>query len=56
MVEVKWAGGFLEKLTFNMGFDGFPMFSFDGKKIVWASSRNSKDPRGINIFVADWAE
>lgn len=49
-------GGFLEKLTFNSGFDAFPMFSYDGKKLVWASSRNSKSPHDINIFVADWTE
>ena len=56
LFAINATGGFLEKLTFNAGFDGFPMFSFDGKKMVWASNRNAKDKGDINIFIADWAE
>lgn len=56
LFAINSTGGFLEKLTFNTGFDGFPMFSFDGKKIVWASSRNAENPRDMNIFIADWTE
>lgn len=56
LFAVNSTGGFLEKLTFNSGFDAFPMFSFDGKQLVWASSRNAKNPHEINIFIADWTE
>jgi TolB protein len=30
------------------------MFSRDGKKLVFASRRNAKEPREFNIFIADW--
>jgi len=46
----------LERITFSDGFDGFPMFSLDGKKLVWASNRNAKAPHETNIFIADWVE
>jgi len=42
-------------ITYTDGFDGFPMFSPDGKKLVWASGRNGKVPHETNIFIADWA-
>jgi TolB protein len=44
----------LEQITYSPGFDGFPMFSPDGKKLVWASNRNAKAPHETNIFIADW--
>ena len=44
----------LERITYSEGFDGFPMFSPDGKKLVWASNRNAKAPHETNIFIADW--
>jgi TolB protein len=44
----------LERVTYSDGFDGFPMFSPDGKKLVWASNRNAKAPHETNIFIADW--
>jgi Tol biopolymer transport system component len=44
----------LEQITFSPGFDGFPMFSSDGTKLVWASNRNAKAPHETNIFIADW--
>lgn len=44
----------LERITYGARFDSFPMFSRDGKKIVWCSTRNAKVPREYNVFVADW--
>jgi Tol biopolymer transport system component len=47
-------GSELERITYNPTFDGFPMFSPDGKKLVFASNRNAKVPRETNVFIADW--
>ena len=47
-------GSNLQRVTYSDGFDGFPMFSPDGKKLVWASNRNAKAPHETNIFIADW--
>jgi Tol biopolymer transport system component len=44
----------LEQITFSDKFDGFPMFSPDGRKLIWASNRNSKIPTETNLFIADW--
>jgi Tol biopolymer transport system component len=44
----------LEKLTTHESFDGFAMFSPDGKKLIWASNRNAKSEGETNIFVADF--
>jgi len=32
------------------------MFTHDGKKLVWASNRNSKKRGETNIFIADWVD
>ena len=29
-------------------------FARDGKKLVFASTRNGEEPREFNIFIADW--
>ena len=44
----------LEQVTFDTAFDGFPMFSPDGTKLVFASNRNAKTPNETNVFIADW--
>jgi Tol biopolymer transport system component len=54
MINVDGTG--LERITFNETFDGFPMFSPDGKKLVFASNRNAKKPGDTNVFIADWVE
>jgi TolB protein len=47
-------GSKLQKISRDKGFDAFPMFSYDGKKIVFASNRNNGGTRDTNLFVADW--
>ena len=37
-------------------FDGFAMFTRDGKRIVWCSNRHNEKPNETNVFVADWKE
>ena len=37
-------------------FDGFPMFSPDGKRILWCSNRNNARPHETNVFIADWVD
>ena len=44
----------ITRITFSPGFDGFPMFDRGGKRLVFASNRNGKQPHETNIFVADW--
>jgi len=46
----------LERITYNPTFDGFPMFSPDGKKLVFASNRNTTQAHVTNVFIADWVE
>jgi TolB protein len=43
-----------EQITFNGNFNSFPMFSPDGKQVVWSSDRNAANPHEFNIFLADW--
>ena len=48
----------LRKIIDSGTFDAFPMFSYDGTRLVFASNRNlTRTPsRETNIFVADWVE
>lgn len=43
-----------ERITYDGGFNSFPMFSPDGRKVVWVSDRGARGPGEFNIFVADW--
>jgi Tol biopolymer transport system component len=54
MIGLDLAG--LERLTFDEAFDGFPVFSPDGRHLLWASNRFAADPGETNIFIADWIE
>jgi Tol biopolymer transport system component len=49
-------GSGLTKISRDKGFDAFPMFSTDGKKVVFCSNRNNGGTRDTNIFVADWVD
>ena len=49
-------GSGLERVTWDAEFDSFPMFSPDGKRLVWASNRQGAKQGDTNIFVADWVE
>lgn len=44
----------IERITFDGTFNSFPMFSPDGKHLVWVSDRQAKEPGEFNIFLADW--
>jgi Tol biopolymer transport system component len=46
----------LEQITYDKVFDSFPMFSPDGKKIIFSSNRNNGGTRSTNLFVADWVD
>jgi aminopeptidase YwaD len=51
----KRAGGEPERVTHSAGFDGFPMFSPDGKWLVFASNRATEAGKNdTNLFVARW--
>ena len=46
----------LEQVTFDQNFDGFAMFTADGKKLIWESNRNAPTPNSTNVFIADWTD
>jgi hypothetical protein len=45
-----------ERITYHPDFDGFPMITSNGNRLVWASNRNGKVPHETNAFIADWVE
>jgi len=49
-------GSGVEQVTFGGVFNAFPMFSRDGKRVVFVSDRNAKSRYEFNIFLADWVE
>ncbi len=48
--------GQIERVTTEPTFDGFPIFSPDGKQLVFASNRAAAKEGDTHIFVADWVE
>ena len=56
MYTINTDGSELEKISRDKGFDAFPMFSPDGKKIAFSSNRNNGGTHDTNIFIADWVE
>ena len=53
---IKEDGSGLEQITFFDKFDGFPMFSSNGQKLVFASNRFNKKQRDTNVYIADWID
>lgn len=47
-------GSGMEQITVEGHFNSFPMFSPDGKKLVWVSDRNTTARGEFNVFLADW--
>jgi Tol biopolymer transport system component len=54
MINIDGTG--LEQITTESNFNAFPMFSFDGKKLVFSSNRNNHGTRDTNLFIADWED
>jgi TolB protein len=54
LYSIDLEGKNLERITYTEGFDGFPMFSPSGQKLVWISGRNAKVAHETNVFIADW--
>ncbi|MCP9464888.1 MAG: hypothetical protein NNA25_08830 [Nitrospira sp.] len=44
----------LEQITTEGHFNSFPMFSPDGKRLVWVSDRHATEPGEFNVFLAEW--
>jgi TolB protein len=54
LVNVDGSG--LERVTWTEPFASFPMFSRDGRTLVFCGNRNATEPREMNVFVAEWRE
>ncbi|HQW55692.1 MAG TPA: hypothetical protein PK076_06170, partial [Saprospiraceae bacterium] len=54
MINIDGTG--LEQITFDTVFDSFPMFSPDGKKLIFGSNRNNGGSRDTNLFLANWKD
>ncbi|MFO7562458.1 MAG: hypothetical protein R6X02_07430 [Enhygromyxa sp.] len=55
LVDVE-AGEDPERVTFAEEFDGFPMFTRDGSKLIFASNRHHEAEGDTNVFIADWRD
>jgi Tol biopolymer transport system component len=53
---IRLDGSGLERITFDEEFDGFPMFTPDMKKLIWAANRHGSVPHETNLFLADWQD
>ncbi len=54
LFSIPVTGGEPERITTYEGFDSFPMFSPDGRYLVFASNRAGAEPGETNLFVAEW--
>jgi len=46
----------LKQVSFDKMFDSFPVFSNDGKYLIFSSNRNNGGNRDTNIFIAEWQD
>ncbi|MCU0726069.1 MAG: M28 family peptidase [Planctomycetes bacterium] len=46
----------LARVTTGPSFDGFPMFTADGKTLVFCSNRDNGGTSETNVFLADWLD
>jgi Tol biopolymer transport system component len=53
---VKLDGSGLERISNDSGFDAFPMFSPNGKQLIFSSNRNNGGNRDTNVFICDWVD
>ena len=42
------------QVTTHESLEEFPMFSPDGRKLVWASNWHDAKAGDTNLFIADW--
>ena len=49
-------GGGLRRVSTSPEFDSFPIFTPEGRRLVFASNRHAREPGETNIFIADWVE
>lgn len=54
LFSVEISGGKIQRITSSPAFDAFPMFSDDGKRISFVSSRGASGRGEVSVFVADW--
>ncbi|MGZ5209724.1 MAG: M20/M25/M40 family metallo-hydrolase, partial [Kaistella sp.] len=54
--SIDLTGNNLTQITYESEFNAFPMFSQDGKKLVFSSNRQAAKPNETNVFIADWVE
>lgn len=46
----------VEQITYDSVFDAFPMFSYDGKHLVFSSNRFNGGGYDTNVFIAEWVD
>ena len=49
-------GSALEQITTESVFNSFPMFSHDGKYLVFSSNRHNGGTHATNIMLAEWVD
>jgi len=54
LYTIKMDGSNLTRITTTGSFNSFPMFSFNGKYLAWASNRDAKNYQDMDIYTAYW--